>query len=383
MSAIAVNLPDAHLSRLIWADYPELAYDSFFSFEQACHYCLKHRLALVLPGDVINKSVQDDGEVIRFLDYWLDRLRSNSCRVFFTQGQHERTRNTPWLFAANQWAYHVHRQPFALGGLMWYGMDFVPAGQLQDELERIPEGTEVLVCHQVWEELMGIEGRPEGSFRQIPKVRVVLTGDFHGHKTVQCQGRDGQMMLVVSSGSTHMRSLTEDPNKFFHVLHDDGTVESVRLDTRPYLRYEVRTEEQLQALLLRLPGEAEAAKKEAATLSTRYDVSTPIVHLRYDESVSAVRQRAQKVLGSNGFLFDRVIETKPAAQEEDLAHAWDVIDAGMEGALDLEVESGSAVHTTCRRLLSTPPHQLRDEIKAVVAEKMAADEADTPFTEAT
>ncbi|NIN69805.1 MAG: hypothetical protein GTO63_35015, partial [Anaerolineae bacterium] len=70
------------------------------------------------------------------------------------------------------------------------------------------KGTNILLCHQVWRERMGGQSIAErgcdGSFTDIPHVEMVISGDFHAHKTTNHKGKNGQKLTAVSPGSTYM-----------------------------------------------------------------------------------------------------------------------------------------------------------------------------------
>jgi hypothetical protein len=364
-----VNMPDAHLSWGTWADYPGLYGDSFFAFSQGVELCLKHHCGLMLPGDVLDRNTQDDGSVIAFLARQLGRLQAAGLPVWYITGQHERTRRMAWLSSLMlPNVRHVNEVSFRpKNGPLFYGLDFQPAGKLQPALERIPEGTEVLVCHQVWKELMGIEGRPEGEIAKVPHVRVVITGDFHGHKTKEVTTEDGRRVLVISSGSTHMRSLNEDPHKYLHLVGQDLSVESVPLRTRPYLHSRVLTDSQFAAFL-----EAMARLSPEPTLPD--ELARPIVHLEYPATMAGVRQKALAAIGTRGFLFDRVLTShNQTEEEEDTSDLLATIDGGLEGCLDQETAPGMPIHDTCLRLLKVQPSTLRYEIAAIAEERLAGE----------
>jgi hypothetical protein len=372
---VAINLPDAHLCWSTWADYPDLNRDSFCSFRQAVDLAIELGCPLILPGDVINKSVQDDGVVVGFLSGQLRRMREESLEVYFTVGQHERTRRLPWLSSLGLLnVHHVNEKPFVLScrgrspGLKCYGLDFQPAGKLKAALEAIPAGTQVLVCHQVWEEFMGEPTNPEGSLADIPHVKVVLTGDFHGHKTLQVEGKDGRIMNVVSSGSTHMRTLIESPEKYLHVLYSDLSVQSRRIATRPLFRFSVLSEGQLEGLL---DGEF---RRIGPDRTLPGEIQKPMVHLEYEFGIENVRARALKALEGRAFLFDRPIGVRVAADEEMDEEALDLVDQGLEGCLTLEASEGTRLYDDSLRLLRTPPASLAAEVAKIAEEWMAREE---------
>ncbi len=368
---IAVNLPDAHLSWSTWADYPDLNQDSLVSFEQAVNCCLRLDCDLLLPGDIMNKSVQDDGVILSWLAFQFGRLRAAGRSVWFIVGQHDRTRRVQWLTSLGMPnVIHAHGKKFRtdVSGPLFYGLDFQPMGNLQKALDDIPSGAEILMCHQVWGDLMGEQTKPEGVFADVPAVSMIITGDFHGHKTMESVGKDGQKLLVVSSGATHMRSLTEDHQKFFHVIYDDLSVQSFPLQTRPCYRYQVFTDTQLRDLLLGplLSLGTNELLPEA--------IRKPIIHLEHDPLLENVRKRTQDVLGGKAFLFDRPMKPRPVDEEVDQERIHELIDGGLVGCLELEAEPGTPVYTTVLRLLKTPAHMLKREVEAIAMERLSAPE---------
>lgn len=71
----------------------------------------------------------------------------------------------------------------------------------------------MLVCHQVWQDLMGDIGNPQGCFADVPaNISTIITGDKH---EAICQGYAGK--VVLSPGSTHLRSISEPVDKSFYI----------------------------------------------------------------------------------------------------------------------------------------------------------------------
>jgi hypothetical protein len=290
MKPLFVFAADLHLSKLVWSGRPDIADDSYRAMSQVVDTALRHRVPLVLGGDLFDKR-KPDSESVAVAYENLERMARENLPVYFNQGQHDMA-DPPWL-TIHPWPKHIHKQSFELAGYQFYGLDWQPAGVLQTELAQIPPRTTFLVAHQVWKEHMGGIGNPEGSVSEVPHALFLLTGDYHHTQITEWPNANGQKMSVVSPGSTHMRAIDEPAQKSCYLFsrQPDGKVviTAEPLATRPY--YEVRINNEFELLSFcqdantKLPPPA-VEPSDKLLLRVSYAMEIPEVSARIRQAVS-------------------------------------------------------------------------------------------------
>lgn len=234
---------DLHLAPLIWTDRPQIKNDAYRALAQLADYVVKQHEPLILAGDLFDIRRPPPDAVIA-MNQFMSLLQQAGIPVYYTQGQHELSRESTWV-GTHAHPFHVHKRSFEIGGRKFYGLDWLPRGELQAELAAIPPDAEFLVCHQVWQDFMGTNCATEGAIGEIPaNIKYVLTGDFHKHTIINVNGKH-----VVSPGSTYIRSISEESEKnFFHAHdHPNGVVlfSSVPIKGRYVQHLEITTQPEL------------------------------------------------------------------------------------------------------------------------------------------
>ena len=140
---------DLHLAPLIWTDRPQIKNGAYRAMEQLADYVTKHRVPLILAGDLFDVR-RPPPDAVGVMNSFMSIMERYQIPVFYTQGQHELSRESTWV-GTHAWPRHVHKQSFEIGGRKFYGLDWLPRGELQTELAAIPPDAEFLVCHQVWQ----------------------------------------------------------------------------------------------------------------------------------------------------------------------------------------------------------------------------------------
>jgi hypothetical protein len=310
---------DNHLAPCAWTSRPELRGDAYYAFQQTIDWCLAAGVPLVLAGDICDTAYPDP-YTVWFMTSRLEAMLALSLPVYYVRGQHDGVGETPWLQLVPG-AVHVHRQSFRPAhGSLFYGLDYTPADRVKGELARVPEGTKVLVAHQCWEERMGKHAAPEAAFRDVPRARCVITGDFHGHGQDVHTGADGQEVLVVSPGSQCLQEITEDALKYFYAMKADGSFESVPLRSRERHWFTFRSPAGFEAQL------AGAALAVADQPHVPEEIARPIVVAEFAEAIPDAKARLQAVLAPKAHLFTRPLaarkgEGHPAPAPEALSLA--------------------------------------------------------------
>jgi hypothetical protein len=300
MTPLFVFTADLHLEDGAWTSRPGIYGDSYFSFAQIVDYCVEHKLPLILGGDVLEKKNNSARPIARLCE-GLSKMQSADLPVFYIQGNHEYDRNAPWL-SVHSWPKHLHGERHSFNGVHVYGLDWLPRGEIQEAMKNIPEGTDILVTHQVWEEFMQGLGRIECTLPDVYHARVVLNGDFHPTKIVSGTGAHAQPIRMLSPGSTCMQDCSESPNKFFFVvgLTPNGEIdfEPRGLETRNFVSFQVGDQEELDRLCA--GGLVECI---AALPPKKYPVDKAIVRIKFDKNLPDAYLRLSTAAGEICHLF--------------------------------------------------------------------------------
>jgi len=372
---LGVFSSDWHMKPYNWASRPEIRGDALRSALFIKNYCLQQGLPLFVLGDLLDTRQPDPSTVGWLMDI-IDDLTKAGLQFNFLQGQHELNRERPWA-SCHKAARWLHLQFFMLGHIGFYGLDFLPSDRLQEELKMIPTGASVLLAHQVWRERMGglrsDDNRPaEGAFSDIPRVQMVISGDFHAHKITKHRGYDCQELTTVSPGSTYLKSLDEDPMKFFYLLYDDLTLKSIKLPTRPVWRTRVGTSENLDRYIDNF------VSMNAPVHDNEPD--KPIWYVEFRPSITDVVTRLERACKGRAHLFPRPLQEKErddlinteevSIEEENIEH----MPTSLEDFLPHCCKPNSPVFQTAIRL--NRAGNIKEEIKQITGEAIAdADKA--------
>lgn len=373
-SPVAILAADTHLAPRAWA-YRDITGDSYFAFQHLVSMACDSGCDLIVAGDVMDRQA-NRSETVAVLAAALRQLKGAGRRIYYVIGQHDG--GDHWGEVDPEVAIHLHKKHADVGGRRVYGLDYQPAGILQEELAKVPKHTDLLVCHQVWLDLQGPLGFPQGSFSDVPHVRLMLTGDYHKHLSKSARGASGQELRVLSPGSTCMQSKDEEQEKRVFVLNADNTICSRGIPARPVLRIpDVLTDGQLEKIVAGLPLQLKAAAAEASDLPGL--LRKPLVVVKAAYELRDARRRIAAAIGDAGHLFWG--ELKPsaagAADSEKVAALTDAR-AGDRAAtmLSLLEEYMAAqgclqpLPTMARRLLEAP--DIEAELVRLRAEALGA-----------
>ncbi len=355
----AVVTADTHLAPAAWSSRPELAGDSYVAFDQIYSFASIHDIPVILAGDVFDKSYVDPYSLHRALF----QINGHRRETFYIQGQHEFNRRKPWLDLAHQNIRHVHQELFYVNDTPVYGLDFTPASSIAAAFAKIPKEAEVLIAHQVWQEHMGVHCGSEAAFKDVPHVKTIITGDFHGHKITKVKAADGRQIQCLSPGSTCLQAIDEDASKYFFAWLADGSFESVKLKSRPVYRLRVISAEAFELTLASL-------RQKVVTDSTLpVEIQKPILQVEFFDNVPEVATRVTKAVGDNAFLFFKPLTAsrKPKAEAIEDGQTYST---GLAGHLHLAAAPESPEFQTALRLLRSADRKA--EVAAIVQESLAA-----------
>lgn len=312
MTPLFVFTADLHLEDGAWTTRPSIYGDAYYSFAQIVDYCIEHRLPLIMGGDVLEKKSNSARPIAKLCE-GLSKLQAANIPVFYIQGNHEYDRNAPWL-SVHPWPQHLNGARYSFNKVTVYGLDWLPRGEIQQAMQNIPEGTDILVTHQVWDEFMHGLGRIECALPDVYHVRVVLNGDFHPTKKVTGTGAHGQAIRMLSPGSTCMQDCSESPVKYFFVVGttDSGEIdfEPHKLETRNFLDIQARDQETLDALCA-----GALAETFAAMPPKRHPIDKPIVRIKFDKRLPDAFLRLTTAVGDLAHLFCEALADKSATQQ--------------------------------------------------------------------
>jgi len=349
--AVAVFFADSHIQERIWS-HRAIEGDAYHSFRQIVDYAIDRAVPLIGAGDLIDRQ-RNTSDPIVFINKHMDRLESVSCPFMFVQGQHE-LQDRPW-FNTHRSPRHIHGKLVELGDFLIYGLDFQPAGNLQQALDRIPKGADILVAHQVWGDFMGDIAKPQGGFHDVPEVSMVFTGDYHQREERELRGKDGQAMKVVSPGSTCLQAINEPADKYFYVLYDDGEFEAVRLKTRPVVESgNLLSGSDLEDFIERWSSLSDELSAKADELPS--EIAKPLLRVTYSYRLEGAQRRIQNVVGHDAHIFWKelpperldVSERRQRREQTGKPHT-----TTLAGRLDdyLEEVGKPAISADCHRLL--------------------------------
>jgi hypothetical protein len=306
---------DTHLADGAWSSRPAISGDSYYSLEQIVDYCIHNNLPLVIGGDVLDVK-RNLAPPVQKLCAQMARMQEANLPVYYTQGQHELDRNITWM-SVHPWPRHVNRLAFKIAGVSLYGIDWLPRGDIQTAFTEVPADTDILVCHQVWKNLMKNIGRPECELADVHNVQYVLTGDFHVNTIEIAENAQGQAIQLVSPGSTCMQDISESPEKYFFVVSQVApagfSFEKKSLKTRRFKSYQVTDQDALDTLCA---GKFIADIKEMLVVALPPDIQKPLVRVKFDKRLPDAHLRISTAISELAHLFCDAIVDKSRGEEE-------------------------------------------------------------------
>ena len=380
---------DLHLSERIWKHRP-IEGDSFYSWLQIQDAAIEHKVdAVILAGDLLDKRKNSSASVTRLLQ-GLSRITSENIPVIFNQGQHE-MQDIPWCLADGnplvRWVESPSFEAEFLPGVFLEGFDFKDKESCQAKLKevnsrqsacfgsssRLP--ADILVCHQVWEDFMGVECKPQAKFADVTQASILITGDYH---EAICQEYDG--LTVISPGSTHLRSIAEPVDKSFYLLElfvdgDDFEfqVQAVPLKTRRLIEVNA-VDKDIHQITPIINGHWDICNDYYAENKLPIDIRKPILRLTYDKAKPEVAADVAHLFGPGFHLFYKVVsEDREETDEFKLRNHTEASDrVSMVNCLDeyLNANSTPEAYKLALKLLGTgePEEVLASWVKEQINE---------------
>lgn len=315
LQPLFVFCADLHLADGAWTSRPGIYGDAYFSLRQIIDYCIAHKLPLVIGGDVLDVK-RNSARPIQQLCQAMERMAAEQLPVYYIQGQHELDRNVTWL-SVHPWPQNVNKKLFMVNGARLYGIDWLPRGDIQTAFQEAPAEADMLICHQVWKDLMKNIGRPECCLNDVHNVRYVLSGDFHVTKIEHSANAQGAPIQIISPGSTCMQDISESSDKYFFLVSRDPAGEfdftQVGLRTRAMRAYTV-TDAQLLDDLCAGGFAADILSMQDATLPSEID--KPLIRVKFDKRIPDAFLRINTAVGDAAHLFCDAIVDKTRGEQE-------------------------------------------------------------------
>jgi len=355
---IGVATADVQASYATYAGYPAMWGDSYHSLTQCVDYAKKYDCPLWLCGDIIDSSYPDSYTMLRLLS------ELQRTEVLYIQGNHEVVRRAPWL-ALGGALVHMHGKLSITDGEphRWiYGIDYQPPGKIAAEMAAIPKDREViLLVHQAWEELMGSRGDAKLADLVPDNVPLVISGDFHGHRSLRLTNKNGKEFVFLSPGSTNLRSISEDPVKYCYLIYDDLTFRSLPIENRRVVYSQITTDEQVAREIESAQSQFDAIARDPEVLKMPANLHTPMWVVQVYGGVETAPIKAAAANRAHLFLRPVGKEGSEAAKEEARGSSFEeVVHAALpEGALRDDV----------LRLWSA--NEPKEEFEAIIAERRA------------
>ena len=304
---------DTHLADGAWTSRPAIYGDAYYSLQQIIDYCISANLPLVIGGDVLDVK-RNYATPVQQLCAQMERMSDANLPVWYIQGQHELDRSVTWM-SVHPWPQHVNKRTFTIGSVELYGIDWLPRNDIQAAFKEVPPDTDILITHQVWQNLMKNIGRPECALSDVHHVRTVLTGDFHVTTIETAPNAQGELTQLVSPGSTCMQDISESPDRFFYVIDkesDNFRAIKRQLVTRKFRSYTI-TE---QTMLDELCAGGFVRDIQALLGGVPEDLAKPLVRVKFDKRIPDAHIRISTSIGDTAHLFCDPIVDKTRGTEE-------------------------------------------------------------------
>jgi hypothetical protein len=299
---------------------------------------------VILAGDLFDTKLQQS-DALRTMRLALDRFQEQGRRVWYTQGQHERS-TPPILSAIHSWPDYLHHATIERAGFRIYGLDYCNPGDVERELGNVPAGTDILVTHQVWKDFLG-EKHGDAWLRWVPQeVQLTISGDYHKSFHRPVLGHH-----ILSPGSICMQDIGEQPDKYVHILFDDLTSEAVRLKTRNYFEVTLSTTDDVD----RFVDTWDANPSRALQPGVPPNIAVNILRARYRADLPQARQRVEATVGTSAHLFLDTLRVQASDQVsvEQERRLTAIMHGGLEGCIAEFYSDNTRVRDNAMRLART------------------------------
>jgi len=329
---IFVFCADLQARESAYRSVKELRGDDLYALRQVVDYCKKNKLALFLGGDQVDTPTISDEHTIEIRKILMDVPFQ---ATYYVDGNHERGFKRLCMEGGGAAAAtNLEEKEYIDSGARIAGYNWRTRRQWETHLERyVLQQADVLILHGFASQVVPALGLPpdEAPLCDIDltwfdgKYKLVLMGDIH----MEWDWRGPQGTRFLYSGSMWMHRLGEPEAKSFIVVYNDFSVERVPLRCRPFLRTDLKSEEDLKRIQTWLDNCAKLSY--VSEMQSFMGDKLPRLHLEIPSDMPAALSAGLESLKQQAFVFERV----------DTSHDRD--SAEIKGSLDEQVDLSTAL----------------------------------------
>ena len=356
---VALIASDWHVQLAAWKKFPEVKRDAEYSLEQIVDCAIEIGVPLIAPGDLFDCKLPCSYSV-GVVKNQMERMRKNSLAVYYVQGQHEMS--SPTWMSLFDGCVNVHDTEFNIGGIGFFGYDYFLPKSVQDSYMRFKK-SDVLITHQVWEELLPLNGQEFCCSYNLINSRVgysaIVSGDFHSHFLEKIG--DAQF---VSPGSICLQDLNEPPKKAAWLLCNDMSFTSIPYATRELISSTIITEDDLAKVLKSI----ESIKDS----NMPYGIGRPLLKIRFSTKVEGVYDSITEACKGVAYVdFKQQVEDAQLMEislKEDEGRPVRADDLFKEAVLSMPSLTERTRHDLFRLWNARSSSDLKEEIDSIIGE---------------
>lgn len=329
---IFVFCADLQARESAYRSVKELRGDDLYALRQVVDYCKQNKLPLFLGGDQVDSPTISDEHTIEIRKILMDVPFQ---ATYYVDGNHERGFKRLCMEGGGAAAATNLEEAGCIdSGARIAGYNWRTRRQWEACLERHAlQQADVLILHGFASQVVPALGLPpdEAPLCDIDltwfdgKYRLVLMGDVH----MEWDWLGPQGTRFLYSGSMWMHRLGEPEAKSFIVVYNDFSVERVPLRCRPFLRTDLKSEEDLKKIQTWLDSCAKLPY--VAEMQSFMGNKLPRLHITIPSKVTSELAAAIELFKQKTFLFEKV----------DISHDRDLTE--VKGSLSEKVDLNTAL----------------------------------------
>lgn len=253
--------------------------------------------AITVSGDLLD-STRPPADVFKFLQKCQQVLVRKKIPCLVSMGNHDYS-DPHWISLVGGHAKYgfqfLDNSSFDVNGVIVHGVPFTNKDGF-DQGRNIPDDVDVLLMHQTFQEFASFPGDKMFTCEDLTEVpaSVVVVGDIHVHEQFALQNSKGNVIHVLSPGSSEMMSSSEPGPKVAYSLEfKDGKYVKATdqlLQTRLIYRVTVKTEEDFQTMVKHLKSVEAEEPLVLLTFSTDVENVMPRLRTAVDLNKCIVKQ---------------------------------------------------------------------------------------------
>jgi DNA repair exonuclease SbcCD nuclease subunit len=245
--------------------------------------------AVLLTGDILDttRPVSESVDTLKEVNKMAVEAK---LRVLVSAGNHELAKPNWTSIVGSDGEFGliaIENESFELNGVRFNALEYASNQTFLDREKEMPDA-DILLWHGQVREFLNFPSEKALTLDELPsRYHMILLGDIHVHESKRAH--DGTT-YVAYPGSTEVVRSSEDLEKWADHYTIDSTnvaafkVNPIRIKTRQALRYKVRTEEEVQAMLEDLQLHAD---------------KDPLVFIKFDPLLENVFGRVCQIVDPN------------------------------------------------------------------------------------